>query len=303
MGYPAIIPHQILLSVRTTPITCCYIVGRRPMRDVDRRIGDTASTVNNIAIHLNCLSWAMEKRYITGPVKLRINALFAARLYLESRTRGWTRMPDYFEFAKASLRHHFPTQEQARKRNDGLCECGCGESTRIVTVTNRRANQIKGRPLRFVHGHQSRLCSQGSNNSSWKGGRYKKTNGYVYIYAPKHPRAVSGNEVREHIIIAENVLGRLLPETAEIHHVNERRDDNRTCNLVICESHLYHMLLHQRLRAYKSCGHAAWRKCRFCGVYDEPVNLYIRQRDVWHRSCMRLNREEAKSVTRVEKQP
>lgn len=35
----------------------------------------------------------------------------------------------------------------------GECHCGCGEKTRIPSRTDKRDAQIKGVPMRFVHGH------------------------------------------------------------------------------------------------------------------------------------------------------
>ncbi len=40
--------------------------------------------------------------------------------------------------------------------NVKLCECGCGEHTPLATQTKRRKGHFKGRPLRFVQGHNSR---------------------------------------------------------------------------------------------------------------------------------------------------
>lgn len=34
-----------------------------------------------------------------------------------------------------------------------LCECGCGEAAPIAKKTRRERGQVKGQPLRFVHGH------------------------------------------------------------------------------------------------------------------------------------------------------
>lgn len=38
----------------------------------------------------------------------------------------------------------------------GFCECGCGRQTRVAEETSRRDGTVKGRPLRFVHGHNKR---------------------------------------------------------------------------------------------------------------------------------------------------
>lgn len=39
----------------------------------------------------------------------------------------------------------------------GLCECGCGRTTPIVTHTSRRRGHIKGRHLRFISGHNTAI--------------------------------------------------------------------------------------------------------------------------------------------------
>lgn len=39
---------------------------------------------------------------------------------------------------------------------NGLCECGCGQNTRIAPRTKRTDGWIKGQPIRFVRGHQRR---------------------------------------------------------------------------------------------------------------------------------------------------
>ena len=36
------------------------------------------------------------------------------------------------------------------------CLCGCGQATRLATKTDRARNHVRGEPIPFVNGHQSR---------------------------------------------------------------------------------------------------------------------------------------------------
>ena len=39
----------------------------------------------------------------------------------------------------------------------GFCECGCGGMTRLAPQTHTKSGWVKGQPLRFIGGHQTRL--------------------------------------------------------------------------------------------------------------------------------------------------
>lgn len=163
----------------------------------------------------------------------------------------------------------------------GYCQCGCGEKTRIAHQSHTKMGWVKGEPLRFINGHNSR----GKNSQYWKGGK-TSVNGYVVVYNPDHPRS-HDNHVLEHILVLEKALGHPLPEGAVVHHRDENRKNNALDNLVICPDQAHHALLHLRKRAYDACGHETWRKCYLCGVWDDPVNLSISYSNVYHKTCMR----------------
>ncbi len=158
----------------------------------------------------------------------------------------------------------------------GYCHCGCGRKTR---KRGRRQNK-------FLRGHN--ICEMerviGEDHPKWKGGRRITDKGYILILSPTHPRAKTLQCVPEHVLIAERALGKFLPKKNPVHHFNEIKSDNTNSNLVICEAKWYHHLLHQRKRAYLGCGHAHWRKCKFCGKYDDPTNLNGDQ--LRHRECI-----------------
>lgn len=49
-----------------------------------------------------------------------------------------------------------------------LCECGCGETTKLVPKTIGARGYVKGQPLRFINGHNQRL-NKGERHQHWKG--------------------------------------------------------------------------------------------------------------------------------------
>lgn len=66
---------------------------------------------------------------------------------------------------------------------------------------------------------------------------------------------INGVQKREHVHIAERVLGRPLRDGECVHHVNGDPADNRHENLVICPSNAYHKLLHKRQRELDRSAH------------------------------------------------
>ncbi len=77
----------------------------------------------------------------------------------------------------------------------------------------------------------------------------------------------------EHVLVAERALGKPLPVGAVVHHADENRLNNAGSNLVICPDNKYHRLLHVRIDAMNACGHPNWRKCTYCGEYDDTANM------------------------------
>ena len=55
-----------------------------------------------------------------------------------------------------------------------MCECGCGNITRIAPRTNTRDGWIKGKPQRFINGHNVNsaiLIKYNKENGAWNKGK------------------------------------------------------------------------------------------------------------------------------------
>lgn len=70
----------------------------------------------------------------------------------------------------------------------------------------------------------------------FKNGRRKSSKGYVMILKKDHPRADKCGYVFEHILVAEQKIGRLISREESVHHINGIKNDNRPENLMIMKN-------------------------------------------------------------------
>ena len=108
------------------------------------------------------------------------------------------------------------------------------------------------------HGLQARVAAKRNqmreNNSSWKGGKRINEQGYIEIYQPDNPHARHNGYVREHILVAEQMLGRSLlyygrydSRNEEVHHINGNKQDNNPDNLLVVTA-LEHRRIHNAVK-------------------------------------------------------
>ena len=112
-------------------------------------------------------------------------------------------------------------------------------------------------------------------------------------------RTENGLHKAEHIRIVERVIGRTLPDGAQVHHVDGTRSNNGNTNLVVCPNGAYHSLLHVRTDAMNACGNPNWRKCVYCKNYDAPENMYCNKSNSEtynHRACFNERQRELRKL-------
>ena len=144
------------------------------------------------------------------------------------------------------------TKGRKAPRQVGFREFACAGCGVLFRKQKGDSGKIDG-SLRYCSRECLHKYQTGSSHPSWKLGRVVHKSGYVLIHNPGHHRTHSHGYVLEHILVAEKALGKPLPPGARIHHVNSVRDDNRPCNLVVCQSDAYHKMLHARIRRIKKC--------------------------------------------------
>ena len=92
----------------------------------------------------------------------------------------------------------------------------------------------------------SMLGRRGEKSNAWKGGKYMDGCGYILIHAPDHANCNSRGYVKEHRLIMEAKIGRILKKTEVVHHINGDKKDNRIENLVVTNKHDHLSIYHRK---------------------------------------------------------
>lgn len=152
--------------------------------------------------------------------------------------------------------------------------------------------------LRVLHGRHvpittgpavntgGRLPTRGAMNTKWKGGRIVHK-GYVLLYAPNHPAATRSKPyVREHRLVMEKLLGRLLTSAEHVHHIDHNRSNNEPSNLLVIG-----------LAAHQAMHHSPTpisRLCDWCGKATTRIPSHLYATTYCSRSCAGRGRMAAR---------
>ena len=166
--------------------------------------------------------------------------------------------------------------------------------TKIKPISEETRNKMrlarlsKKRPG-FVPWNKGTRGACKPNSTSFKKGRkphnfkgwYRSKEGYIFIYFPEHPFA-TGEKFRktyvmEHRLVMEKNIGRYLKSDEIVHHINEKRDDNRIQNLRLCKNNAEHKSFHRKQYKFK-------KQCSWCKKVKSLKNFYKRKGQ-WYSWC------------------
>lgn len=100
-----------------------------------------------------------------------------------------------------------------------------GKTHDPATCLKMRLSHL-GKKLSAEQCRKIALSQLGSKHPRWKGGKYKNSAGYVFLLDKSHPCRNSNGYVREHRLVVEKQIGRILLPAEQVHHLGEI-DDNR----------------------------------------------------------------------------
>lgn len=107
------------------------------------------------------------------------------------------------------------------------------------------------------------------HHGSWTGGRRRDRSGYIYVYCPDHPNATCGGYVREHRLVMERHIGRMLLRSEVVHHKNDDTSDNRIENLRLFDKNADHLAETLNGKCPK------WTEKGFCNMRESKMLKHI----------------------------
>lgn len=78
-------------------------------------------------------------------------------------------------------------------------------------------------------------------NGRWRGGRIVDRDGYILLKRPDHPHCDRHGYVREHRLVMEATLGRLLDPSEVVHHLDHDKQNNEAGNLRLFHRNSEHL--------------------------------------------------------------
>lgn len=127
-------------------------------------------------------------------------------------------------------------------------------------------------------------------------------NGYIAYYIPEHHLSGNSGIVYEHMIMAEELLGRELRDGETVHHEDRNKHNNSLDNLMVFKTNADHVAYHMGCEIFKEDDVyvAVKRGHKSSGSLKGSVNecpICGKEKNAWANLCMNCaNKERAKHI-------
>lgn len=149
---------------------------------------------------------------------------------------------------RAALKRHNIQPSKAQERGkcwenqDKIREMAAAGKTRTAIAEAVGCNRRHLKAFLERHGIETvEYTRQLDQNPAWRGGKIVDKDSYILVKAPGHPNRDRHGYVRDHRLVMEAVLGRLLEADEVVHHRDENKQNNDPSNLEIFVGNGYHL--------------------------------------------------------------
>lgn len=139
------------------------------------------------------------------------------------RSRTWKKRPSGVDLTVARELYESGLSMNEVGKRMGFA----GEYVRILLKKSGYKARVGGTP--------------GSKNYFWKGGRVVDKHGYILVKRNDHPCATRSGYVREHRLVMEQKIGRILDPKEVVHHLDGNPQNNHPDNLHLYGSNKDHL--------------------------------------------------------------
>ncbi len=164
-----------------------------------------------------------------------------------------------------------------------LCSIeGCDKPRVAKTYCNMHYRRLKNHDSDMSLGHKEQKgINLEASNGNWKGDLATKGagRGRARLRFPLGPCQRCGKEGIDRHHKDGNTLNNNPENILILCRLCHMKEDGRM------ES--FSKILHQQSieRAINECGHGDWKQCKVCHKWDDPQNLYINKKNVYHKIC------------------